>query len=82
MILTTEEFEARKDQVLLAFAEAWKQDMDQSVWLVAKKKKKRDAKLLWLCVFALNNYAHTAFADNFITEIQVMHIFSKVNSIE
>lgn len=83
MILTIAEYNMKKDQLLKAFAGSWKSNMQASVWRISYTGISRDnAKLLWLFVFVLDNYTHSASASNFITEQTVLKIFEKVNSIQ
>lgn len=83
MILTTAEFNAKKNQLLTTYASTWLSDMQQQVWLTAPRGiSKCNAKLLWLFIFALNTYTHSDTATNYITEDDIMKIFAKVNTIQ
>ncbi len=82
MILTTAEYNHKRDQLLKLFSRLWYNDMISNVWLTQRTEKKKDAKLVWLFVWALDTYEHSATADNYITEKQVADIFKKVNSIQ
>lgn len=82
MILTTSEFNNKRDQVLKTFSNLWYTDMISSKWRLSREKPKTNTKLLWLFVWALDTYEHSATAENYITEEQVLLIFKKVNSIQ
>ena len=83
MILTLIEFNANKNKLLIKFAAAWFDDMNRHVWLSGPKGiKKGDAKLLWLFVWALNDYTHSSSVTSNLTEVEVMKIFAKVNTIQ
>ena len=80
MLFTATEFENKKDQLLIKYAGFWHKNMQEKVWL-SNPTSTINGKLLWLFVFVLNNYEHSATATNYITEQQLADIFSKANSI-
>lgn len=82
MILTTAEFNSKRDQVLELFSRLWYNDMLANKWRSTRTEKKKDAKLIWLFTWALDTYEHLSTAENYLIEDQVLHIFKKVNSIQ
>lgn len=83
MILTTAEYNAKRNQLLKTYTEAWFSDMSSQVWLSAPRGiSKCNAKLLWLFVFTLNTYTHSDSATNYVSENDIMNIFAKVNTIQ
>lgn len=81
MILTLKEYNCLLDELLELFACAEYDQMIYEIWRIKKGISKRNANLIWLYVFALNTWDHIDGAVNYMTELQMMSIFSKANNI-
>lgn len=81
MLLTENEYNCALDEFLKSLSCVMHNDTINTVWMTSKNKlSQADAAYLWLCVFTLDHYVYGA-TDNYITESQLLAIFSKANII-
>lgn len=55
--------------------------MIKNIWYTGKSLSNKSMRLLWLFVFALNDYTY-GDENNYITEQQAMNIFAKANTLK
>lgn len=81
MLLTDAEFTIALQRFIDKFACAELDNANGEKWLIKVKISAYKAKLLYLYFYAVSTYIHSDLIDNYLTEKQVLEIFSKANTI-
>jgi len=81
LLLTDSEYTIALQRFMDKFACAELDYVNSEKWMIRGKVNAYTAKLMYLYYFAVTNYVHSDFVKNYITEKQVIEIFSKANSI-